>query len=411
MKTTLIVLGIISFLPFSTAVAQKRKISIDEAIQIALENNGNVKAGEAEINAAQQLVKTSGMLPKLGIEANLGNYNSVNFDESFQISQTIPFPTVFGARKNYFTENIKYRQLLNEQQTLELKTKIREAYYQTVFLEQNQRQFQFLDSLLTQFVSVSEKRYQAGEVKLLEVTTAKAKKGEIRLQLQQNEVELKKCYTNLSALMNFKEDFIISVDDFQPLEVETLLDSNIVANHPYIQSLLQTSKMTLQQIKMEKAENLPDLVIGYTNQSLIGTQEVNGKNIYFDSQKRFNSFNIGITIPLFSGTMARVKSLNFERQAIEEKVEQQQLEWTAAWQNALQQYQQDKKQYEYYKSQAYLDSKEIIKDAQLNFETGEIGYVEYFFALQTATEIQANYLKSIQQVNISALKIYYLIQK
>ena len=48
---------------------------------------------------------------------------------------------------------------------------------------------------------------------------------------------------------------------------------------------------------------------------------------------------------------------------------------------------------------------------QLGYKTGEISYVEYLFALQTATDIQLNYLKSIQQVNQSVITIYSFINQ
>ena len=48
---------------------------------------------------------------------------------------------------------------------------------------------------------------------------------------------------------------------------------------------------------------------------------------------------------------------------------------------------------------------------QMGYRTGEISYVEYLFALQTATDIQLNYLKSIQQVNQSVITIYSFINQ
>ena len=58
-----------------------------------------------------------------------------------------------------------------------------------------------------------------------------------------------------------------------------------------------------------------------------------------------------------------------------------------------------------------LGYKEIVSAAQLGYKTGDIGNVEYLFALQTATDIQLNYLKSIQQVNQSVINIYSFINQ
>ncbi len=80
-------------------------------------------------------------------------------------------------------------------------------------------------------------------------------------------------------------------------------------------------------------------------------------------------------------------------------------------QNALHQYQQDIQQFNYFQQEALPNAKEIVSAAQLGYRTGEISYVEYLFALQTATDIELNYLKSIQQVNQSVIQIYSFINQ
>ena len=73
----------------------------------ALQNNQTIKASDLEIDASKALKKTAGELPKLDFNAQLGQYNSVKFDQSFQVSQTIPFPSLFGAKKELINAEIK----------------------------------------------------------------------------------------------------------------------------------------------------------------------------------------------------------------------------------------------------------------------------------------------------------------
>ncbi|MBK9735567.1 MAG: TolC family protein [Saprospiraceae bacterium] len=87
------------------------------------------------------------------------------------------------------------------------------------------------------------------------------------------------------------------------------------------------------------------------------------------------------------------------------------IQLNAQLQNAITQYQQDVQQYNYYQSQALPNATEIVKAAQLGYRTGDITYVEYLYALQTATDVQLNYLKSIQQVNQSVVNINSIINK
>ncbi|MGF7023652.1 CusA/CzcA family heavy metal efflux RND transporter [Sphingobacterium sp. HSC-15S19] len=410
--TTIVVL-LLSLVGFTANAQTKDLSSVDEAISIALKNNQTIKASDLEIDASKALKKTAGELPKLGINAQLGQYNSTKFDQSFEVAQTIPFPTLFGAKKQLINAEIKAKELQKNLTVIELKTQVRTYYYQILYLQHNQKQLQQLDSLYSDFIKIAQLRYKTGDTKKVDISTAEAKKGEINLLLKQNKVFLNNAVASLKTLMNTREDFLIVENGiFQPLQISNLLDNDVVASHPAIQSLYQDAVIAEQTKKVERSQGLPDFTIGFTNQSLIGFHTVNGAEKYFNSGKRFNSVNIGIAIPItYGATKARIKSLDFRKQASEANAQQLQKALTTQLQNALQQYQQDMQQFNYFQQEALPNAKEIVSAAQLGYKTGEISYVEYLFALQTTTDIQLNYLKSIQQVNQSVISIYSLINQ
>ncbi|OPC31204.1 acriflavine resistance protein B [Elizabethkingia miricola] len=410
--TTIVVL-LLSVVGFTANAQTKALSSVDEAINIALKNNQTIKASDLEIDASKALKKTAGELPKLGFNAQLGQYSSIKFDQSFQVSQTIPFPSLFGAKKQLINAEIKGKELQKNLSVLELKNQVRTYYYQILYLQHNEKQLQQLDSLYNDFIKIAQLRYKTGDTKKVDISTAEAKKGEINLLLKQNKVFLNNAVASLKTLMNTREDFLIVENGiFQPLQISNLLDNDVVASHPAIQSLYQDAVIAEQTKKVERSQGLPDFTIGFTNQSLIGFHTVNGAEKYFNSGKRFNSVNIGIAIPItYGATKARIKSLDFRKQASEANAQQLQKALTTQLQNALQQYQQDMQQFNYFQQEALPNAKEIVSAAQLGYKTGEISYVEYLFALQTTTDIQLNYLKSIQQVNQSVISIYSLINQ
>jgi cobalt-zinc-cadmium resistance protein CzcA len=398
---------------FSVNAQAIRPITVEEAIDIALKNNGELKANNLEIQSSQSLKKTSRELPKLNLSAQLGQYNSTKFDQSFEISQTIPFPTLFGAKKQLNQAEVKNLEIHHEISINELKSQIRTYYYQIQYLQHNQIQLNYLDSLYQNFIQIAELRFKTGDIKRVEVSTVTAKKGEINLLLEQNQVYLDNAYQSLKSLMNTKESFeIINEKEFIPLQISTLIDSSSVGNHPLIQAVYQDAKVIESTQKVIKAQNAPDFSIGYVNQSLMGFYTMNDQEKYFNSSKRFNSATIGIAIPISIGSnKAKLKSLDFQKQALESNASQQQNQLATNLQNAMQQYKQDVHQFNYYQNQALSNAKEIVSSAQLGYRTGDISYVEYLYALQTATDIQLNYLKSIQQINQSVVNIYSLINQ
>jgi len=387
--------------------------SVDEAVNFAIQNNLAIKSRDFNIEASKSLKKTANELPKLDFNTQLGQYNSIKFDNAFQLSQTIPFPTLFGAKKELLIAEVKAAQIQKDISIYELKNQVRILYYQIQYLQFNKQKLLDVDSLYSEFIRVANLRYKTGDTKKIEINTAETKKGEINLIAQQNEVFLQNAYKSLQALLNTKDSIImVAKSMYEPLQVNTLLDSNAFANHPYLQSIYQNMIIAEQTKKVEKAQGLPDFKIGYSNQSLIGFQTIDGVDKYFGAGNRFSVVNIGVAIPLtFGATKARIKSLEYQKQSLDAQAKQQSVLLNAQLQNALAQYQQDVQQYNYYKIQALPNASEIVKAAQLGYRTGDISYVEYLYALQTATDVQLNYLKSIQQVNQSVVNINSIINK
>lgn len=393
--------------------AQSGKLSIDEAIEMAVSNNLNIESRDLNIKSAEALKATAKELPKLNVDAQLGQYNSPKFDQSFSISQSIPFPTLFKARKELINENVKSRQIDKEISVNELIKQVRTYYYQIEYLHYNESKLKNLDSLYQDFIRIATVRFKAGDIKKIEINTAETQKGEINLLLKQNEVYLHNAYNNLKTILNTTNDFEIPFNkNYEPLKAENVFDSSVIAAHPTVRSFYQEMSIAEKNKNVEKSQGLPEFSIGYTNQSLIGFHTKNGQEQFYNAGDRFSSLSLGVAIPLtFGAAKARIQSWEYQKQAAEINARHQEKQLLAQWENAFNQYKQDLQQYEYYTSQAVPNADKIVKAAQLGYTTGEISYVEYLFALQTATNIQLKYLESIQQVNQSVIIINSLINK
>lgn len=412
MKPVARVLFVLVLASFSyQAGAQHIKIqSVDQAISIALENNGTVKAGQLRLNSAKMLEKTAGELPKLNLGTELGQFNSHQFDNSFQVSQTIPFPGLFTARKKLAQEQSKASSLENMLTVSNLKKSVRLSYYQILYLQHNQEQLDYLDSLYQDFIRIAELRFKTGDTKKLDITNTRVQKGKIALLAKQNNIYLGSAYQNLQTLLNTRDSLEVAPAlNFQPLALDQLLDSSDITLHPMVQALYQKSAVAAKSGQVEKAKNAPDFTIGYNNQSLIGLQNINGQERLIDGNKRFSYVNIGIAIPLSIGAgRAKVKASQFEADAAMAEAQQKTKDLQSSLINAFNQYRQDQLSYQYYKEQALPSATQIVEAAKTGYKLGDIGYMEFLYSLETATDIRLNYLKSIQQLNETAIQIYYL---
>lgn len=411
---TILIIGV-SIFSFNEGKAQAitKIITVDEAVNLATKNNLLVKAKQLHVKEASHQKKASFELPKTTINYQFGNYNGLNKDKAIQINQEIPFPSYFTSKSKLNKAKLENNTLQAEATTNEIKAQVKYWFYQLQYLEKTKEKLQLIDSLYNNFVNTAAFRYNTGETNLLEKTTAAAKRGEFSILLAQNETAYQKAYHSLKALMNIEGNFSIENNaSFKPISLSSTFDTNLIASNPYLQHLYQEATIAKQVKRTEFADALPTFNVGYLNQSLIGVYSVNGANIFYDGSKRFEAFTVGISIPLtFFSNVSKVKSLEFQYQALQSEADNSKLMMQAELKNAFQEYQQNLTQYNYYKTTALANASTIINTANVAFKNGNIGYIEYTQALQTATDIQINYLSSINQINQSVININFLINQ
>ena len=411
-KATVIVALIFGY---SSANAQNtpKVITAEDAISSALKNNLSLQSQQLKVQSSNSLKKSSFELPKTNLNFQIGQYNSINRDKAIQLSQNIPFPTYYSAKASLYKAELKASEFLQQATSNELKAQVQSYFYQLQYLETTKKHLQKLDSLYDNFVVASALRYKTGETNMLEKATAETKRGQITQLLKQNEAELAMAYATLKSLMNTNENFVIAENpNFHPITLSNTMDTALVANNPSVKFLYQQAVVAEKTKKVEAASVLPDLTIGYFNQSLIGIQSIDGNDIYFDASKRFQGVNIGIGIPLtFFSSSARIKSMKYTQQSLVKEADNNKQVLKMQMENAFQQYSQNLSQYNYYKSTAMPNVDLIVSTANVSYKSGEIGYIEYLQALQTATDVRLSYLQSVDQLNQSIININFLINK
>jgi cobalt-zinc-cadmium resistance protein CzcA len=411
--TAIIVFALLSFNAANAQMPTTKTISVDDAISTALKNNLEMQSQQLNVQSSITLKKSTFELPKTNVNFQFGQYNSINQDKAFQVSQSIPFPTYFTAKSGLYKAELQSSEFQKQATANEIKAQVQYWYYQLQYLQTAKNQLLSLDSLYNDFVSAATLRYKTGETNLLEKTTAETKRGQLSQLLIQNETDFATAYNSLKTLMNTSEEFAIDNNgNFQPLVLSSSFDTTLLANNPSLKVLYQQAVFAEQNKKLETASTLPDFNVGYFNQSLIGVQTINGADVNFDGSKRFQGFNVGISIPItFFSNASKIKSLDYKQQALQKEAENGKLLLQNKLQNAFQQYNQNLSQYNYYKTTALPNADIIISTAKVGFKSGDIGYIEYLQALQTATDVQLSYLQSVNQINQSIININFLTNK
>ena len=395
-----------------TANAQSTStLNLQQAIELGLKNNQLLSAGELEIKMQSQLTGTAFDIPKTNIEGMFGQYNTKAFDQNYDISQTFS-PFVYGARKEVLTNNLKGSQLKLEQSKREIIYLIRQNWNTVIYLNKVNQSLNRQRELLMEFVKASSLRFQTGETNLLEKTTAVTREQEIQQRIKQNASLIAVEKSKIRVLLNLNSDFVVSDTIFDSQPISQLLDSTSIRQNPAFLHAAQQIEIAKSGKNLEKAMLLPDFTAGYFIQSLTGNQDIGGQNINYNGLPRFQGFRAGISIPVFAKShKSRIQAAETNIQLQQKHVDYMQTQLQSQYQQQLMQLQTYQSLIDYYKTSALPNAQTILLNAGKGYSSGEISYVEYLQANQTALDIEMNYLRAITDFNQAYVGLQYLLNQ
>lgn len=398
----------LALIPFTGAT--QTPLTLETAINTALQNNNGIQAAKQEVTHTQLLKKTSSDIGKTDVSFMFGQYNSIQQDNNFTISQTLPFPTVLNRRTQLATETIKSSRLQLAANENSLVKAVKQTWHEIAYLIAKEQLLIEQDSLYRGFVQTATARYTTGETNLLEKTTALARQGLAADALQQHRALIQSRYNHLQLLLNTTDSLIFPAPILEAKTAGTLADTAQLHKNPLLQWWQQQQVIAQRQKQVEGALLLPDITIGYFNQTLIGTQTIGGNSIYYGSEKRFTGMQVGVSIPLwFVPQAAKIRAAETQQQISQTHYKQAELELNTEYKQAVLAFTKNKTSLDYHTAVALPNAQLIIEQAQKAWKGGEIGYVEYLQSLSAAIEIKQNHLQALNNYNQAVIEIEYLL--
>jgi cobalt-zinc-cadmium resistance protein CzcA len=387
----------------SPYVQAQEQITLDKALTRAVNNNRALKSEKLRSDYRQLLIKTAAEIPNTEIVGETGHINSAYNDTRLGITQTIAFPGVYKKQKQVYTEEWKAAVLNTGLKEFELKKAVTQVFYNILYLREKEAMLQKSDTLFREFYSRANLRLQHGESNILEKATAETQQAALAMQLKQLRGEIGVNLLELQLLLN-------SEDAVEPHSVEKKLQPffspESIAGNPELQFLQQHSKIAQAQAALEKAKLMPDLTIGYFNNSFTG---MGPDNILYSSGDRFSSIQLGLGIPIFMGSQrARIKAAKSASEIADSEYSAKLQILQNSYSQLLSRYESLKDVVEYFENSGLINADIITDTAKAQFLDGEINYLEYVILLNQSITIKTNYIEALRELNQSVILINYL---
>jgi heavy metal efflux system protein len=412
---TLIITALILFGTSRTNPVQSqniRKINMHDAIQMALDSNLHVRSSAYSVEMQKALKGTTWDLGKTNIDVQYGQFNSYSKDNSYTLSQSFLFPTVYANQHKLAAANVKSSEWQLKNSQLEIATQVKQVYWQLAYLCSKQKLLVYQDSLFSGFFRAADLRAKVGETNRLEMITARSQSLEAKNQLRQIETEKNIAVRRLQTLLNsskplFPADSILKLINFDFSVDQTTLNEN-----PSMGYIDQQTKISKIEKQLEKSRALPDFSIGYFSQTMKGEQEVNGLTRSFSAGDRFNGIQAGIAIPLwFAPYASKVKAAKLKEQVAVTDSEYYRKSLLESFRSLIDEYKKIMQSIVYYEKQAIPEANLIIEQSGLSYKTGAIDYLDYVLSLGRALTIKQNYLDALNDCNQTIINIELITGK
>ena len=382
--------------PSLQAQQQPQRISLEAAIDTALKNNLQYSINRSEINHAAITVKTAKEIPKTGVFAENEDMRPSDNKGILKIgvSQSLVWPGLNKARKEYFNQQLKYYQLNTAALNVVIKRDVQTAYYQLWYLQDRQILYRKLDSLYTSMFNAAALRFKTGEAAGLDKIAAEARLRELQALLQQigNEMQLQQ--QQLMMLLNINT-YLLPVT--KPMEKISLSITSNDSMHPMLMLQQQNINIANSNIAVQKNSNKPEFSGRLFSQKLWGAKDP------------VTGFSVTAAFPLFGTSVYRNK---IKAAKADVDVQQDQLAWQMQQFNTQKQQMQaninrSKTMLQFYESTGLKQAEEIINAASLSYRSGEISFAELSQFLSQAIDIRKNYLEVMNQFNQAVIQFNY----
>jgi len=391
---------------------ESRIINLHDAIQTALDSNLVIKSAGYSVNVSKALKGAAIDLPKTVIDGQYGQFNSYTNDNSFAISQSFAFPTIYANKYKLANANIKSSEWQYKVAQLEIASQVKMVFWQYVYLESKRKLLIYQDSLYSGFLRAAELRAKAGETNRLEMITARSQSFEIKNQLHQVNSDLDIYGRKLKVLLNATLQLIPSETELHLIDFTLKGDSLSIEENPSLGYAQQQVEVSRIEKKIEQSQLLPDLNVGYFSQTIMGTQDVNGVPRDFGRDYRFTGIQAGISIPLWiKPYSARSKAAKISYEIAMTDAENFTKSISGSYLSLIDEYKKYSASVYYYEKQAVYEADLIIEQATKSYKAGALDYLDFVLTLNRALSIKQNYLDAINNCNQTIISIEYITGK
>ena len=399
--------GLLFLVCSALALSQStEKLSLKEAVGIALQANPEVLSARGGIDAAKGRFWRGVSPPPASLSWNydyiptgssLGGYG----ERTIEITQSIDFPTTIALRGSSLSSETDAADADYRYTALAVTQQVKEAYYGVLAKQQKLRLAQENLSIADDFARKAEIRHNVGEGTNLERLTAKVQRTQAQNGVETARSELRVATGVLNLALGRGKDRsgleLILTDSlvYHPysLGLEPLVEEAHQSN-PQVQSAAFRTNAASVNRTIAWSSILPSLSVSYSRQVQGGNFNLYGM-----------AFGVSLPVWFLFDQRGQVEEAAAKHAIAESDLLAKQNFVSMDVKNSYQEFINDERQVQLYQNDLLPQAQEVYRSAATSYEAGEITYIEFLQARQTLISARSSYIDALYHYNAALTRL------
>lgn len=382
---------VLGFTPYQTL--GKSLLTIEQAVQEALNKNPHLKAKEANVEASKARIGQARSLddPVLGVQFYDVPINTLDINRgmetNYSITQKLPFPSKLITKGTLAKKNYLMEQKALETEKIDILVQTEHAFHDLYLLEKSLQINQELQSVFKRFEASEEARYETGNK-----TSQNFLKARLELEKLQTEALLFQAkQIQTQATLNILRDrrpgeeiYLAELPrEDHPLPSYETLEKEVLERHPELKMARLQKEASKANVSLMRQEAvIPDLQAGFTYNQRFGQVDA------WTAEAMVN-------IPFVWGKNRKaLKEALARRQASEEEFLNIQNEKLSMLKEAYAKLESAKQSEELYRKKVLPSAALALKSAEAAYETGKEDFLTLLDAARSFKEAKLGALEA-----------------
>ena len=387
---------VLALMPLGTLAQQAQKITLDEAIDMALAGSPRLQAVDSDIARIRATKGESWELAPTQVTYSWGQLNGeLKHDNELSVEQSLGSLLTPFYKNSLVSVQVasseRYRDLVTKEIVAEVKRAWTDYQHAVSVLELSQMQ----DSLGSRLRKSGEVRLLQGDIDQLEYRMMATMASEAHTKVLQATDDVRLAAKRF-AWACFSSDAVEPADS--RLAMMSLPESyNLSQAHiGYFDSQVEVKR---KAVDVERSRFFPELSVGYSRQKI---EPLSG----------LNSWSVGVAVPIvFFPQKSKVKQARAEATIAQWDAEDNRLKLRNRVEELRLRIERQQRTIDYYTGDALKQADELQRNAMMLYKESETGIVELLHSITTANEIRKSYVDAVHEYNVMLLELELYTEK